>query len=52
MEKYRIIQIGFSFEVQRWGLVMLDGCPDYMWKTLAAFYNADEAQNYLNTYYK
>lgn len=44
---YRIERIGFSYEVQRYGMVILDGCPDYMWKTIARFWNEDEAKRYL-----
>ena len=51
---YRIKQNGFSYEVQRYGMVILDGCPDYMWKTIAKFHSEKEAQNYLaeNTHEK
>ena len=47
MEKYRVEKIGFGFYVQRFGLVMLDGCPDYMWKDVARFDTEEEAQNYI-----
>lgn len=48
MEKYRIMKIGFSYEVQRYGLVMLDGCPDYDWKTVATKDTEEEAQTMLD----
>lgn len=44
---YRINRVGFSYEVQRYGMVMLDGCPDFMWKTLAVFWDEEEAERYL-----
>lgn len=49
---YRIERIGFSYEVQKYGMVMLDGCPDYMWKPIAVFWDEDEAKQYLATILK
>ncbi len=43
----KIINTGFAFEVQRFGLVMLDGCPDKMWKTVARFTTEEEARRYV-----
>ena len=48
MEKYRIIKIGFSYEVQRYGLEMLDGCPYHDWKTLYSSQNEDDARAMLD----
>ena len=48
MNKYRIWNCGYSYIVQKWGLVMLDGCPDYMWKNIARFDTEEEAQNYID----
>ena len=49
MERYRIIKIGFSYEVQRYGLVMLDGCPDYDWKAVATRDTEEEAKAVLDS---
>ena len=46
---YRILKVVYSYEVQRYGMVMLDGCPDYTWKTLARFQDEDEARKYLES---
>lgn len=32
MEKYRVIKIGYSYYIQRWGAVCLDGMMDHDWK--------------------
>ncbi len=43
MKRFRVKEIGFSFEVQEYGLVMLDGCLDYDWKTIQIFCDKEEA---------
>lgn len=47
MTKYRIWNCGYSYIVQEYGMVMLDGCPDYMWKDINRFMNLEDAQAYL-----
>lgn len=48
MKQYRIEKIGPGYYVQRYGLVMLDGCPDYMWKDIARFDDEESAREYIN----
>ena len=43
MVKYRIEKIGFSFEVQKWGMINYDGILDYGWKTIARYWSEKEA---------
>ena len=43
----RIMQIGFSYEVQKWSIINYDGIPDHDWKTLRTFWDEKEAKEYL-----
>ena len=52
MNKHRIYSTGFSYIVQCYGLVMLDGCPDYMWKDVATFWDIDDAKAYMRDFCK
>jgi len=47
LKRFRVKQIGFSFEAQEYGLAMLDGCPDYCWKTIKVFYDEEEANAFI-----
>ena len=47
MDKYRIVQIGFSYYVQRYGVVNLDGILDYDWKDCVRFDNEESAKEYI-----
>lgn len=47
MNEYRIEKIGFSFEVQRWGVVNYDGILDHEWKTIARYWSEEEAMAHI-----
>lgn len=46
-QTYRIQQIGFSYEVQNYGLYILDGWADEGWHTVKTFWDEDEARQYI-----
>lgn len=48
----KLARVGFSYEVLRYSRVTLDGCPDYMWKTVATFQEESEAKKYIAEYAK
>lgn len=47
MRKYRIVKVGFSYYVQRYGIVNFDGILDYDWKDCAKFDNETDAEKYV-----
>lgn len=47
MLKYRIEKIGFSYYVQRYGVVNFDGVLDYDWKNCARFDDEESARKYI-----
>ena len=46
--KLRIKKIGFSYYVQRYGIVNYDGILDYDWKDEARFDDEESAQKYID----
>ncbi len=46
-QRYRIRQIGFSYEVQNYGLYILDGWAEEDWHTVKTFWDEDEARQYI-----
>lgn len=48
MSRYRIVRVGYSFYVQRYGMVNFDGILDYDWKDLARFDDEESAIAYMN----
>jgi len=47
MPEYRIKKIGFSYYVQKYGIVNFDGILDYDWKDLARFDDEESAKTYI-----
>lgn len=47
MKKYRIQKIGFSYYVQQYGVINLDGILDHDWKDCARFDNEESAKEYI-----
>ena len=45
---YRICKIGWSYEVQYYGMQVLDGWAERGWKTIATFQDESEAQRYID----
>ena len=50
MSKYRIFKTFSGYEIQSYGLRMLDGCPDYDWKTIDRAETEEEADRKLAFY--
>ena len=48
MRRYRVVKVGYSFYVQRYGMVNYDGILDYDWKDYARFDDEESAIAYMN----
>ena len=48
MRRYRVVKVGYSFYVQRYGIVNYDGIRDYDWKDCARFDDEESAIAYMN----
>lgn len=46
--KYRIVYNGFSWELQRWGVINYDGILDHDWTTIRYFNSEKEASEHLD----
>lgn len=47
MRRYRVVKVGYSFYVQRYGMVNYDGILDYDWKDYARFDDEESARAFI-----
>ena len=47
MSRYRVVKVGYSFYVQRYGIVNYDGIRDYDWKDYARFDDEESALEFI-----